>query len=89
MDGTFLLNQLFEIIKKEKEFVQEFNLRFDRTVASVPDTIRPKDQAHLIHYLNAFDGCLGYHLKDKNLTDLKIYQYNAQKVEENTVSGKK
>ena len=60
LDGIFLLIQLFEIKKKENESVQEFNLRFNRTVPSVPDTIIPKYQALLIHYLNAFDGWLGY-----------------------------
>ena len=86
MDGRFLLNQLFEIRKKENVTVQEFNLRFDRIVASVPDTIRTKDQALLNHYLNTFDGCLGYHLKEKNPADLKIAQDNAQKAEANAMS---
>ena len=86
MDGKFLLNQLFEIKKKENEIIQEFKLSFDKVVASVPNTIRPKDQALLIHYLNAFDGWLGYHLKEKNPTDLKHAQDNARKAEANVVS---
>ena len=66
--------------------LSDFNLRFDKTVASVPDTIRPKDQALLIHYLNTFDGWLGYHLKEKNPTNLKIAQDNARKAKANAVS---
>ena len=54
----------------------KFNLRFEKIVASVPNTIKHKYQALLIHYLNAFDGWLGYHLKEKNPTDLKHAQGN-------------
>ena len=86
LDDRFLLNQLFEIRKKENETIQEFILRFVNIVASVPDTIKPKDQALLIHYLNAFDEWLGYHLKEKNPADLKHTQDNARKAKANVVS---
>ena len=43
LDGRFLLNQLFEIKKKENEFVHEFNLRFNKLVASIPNNIRPPE----------------------------------------------
>ena len=61
LDGRFLLNQLFEIKKKENEFVHEFSLRFEKLVASIPNNIRPPQQGVLIHYLNAYEGYLGYH----------------------------
>ena len=71
LDGKFLLHQLFDIKKRENEAVHEFNLTFDKTVGNIPNEIRPKDQAIVIHYLNAFDGWLGFNLKDKNPNDLK------------------
>ena len=66
LDGKFLLHQLFDIKKRENEAVHEFNLRFDKTVGNIPNEIRPKYQAIINHYLNAFDGWLGFNLKDKN-----------------------
>ena len=86
LDGKFLLHQLFDIKKKENEIVHEFNIRFDKTVGNIPKEIKPKDQAIVIHYLNAFDGWLGYNLKDKNLNDLKTAQFNAKMVEQNAAS---
>ena len=84
--GKFLLHQLFDIKKKENETVHEFNIRFDKTVGNIPEEIKPKDQAIVIHYLNAFEGWLGYHLKDKNPNDLKIAQFNAKMAEQNAAS---
>ena len=71
LDGKFLLHQLFDIKKKENETVHEFNIRFDKTVGNIPEEIKPKDQAIVIHYLNAFEGWLGYNLNDKNPNELK------------------
>ena len=86
MDGKFLLHQLFDIKKRENETVHEFNLRFDNTVGNIPNEIKPKDQAIVIHYLNAFDGWLGFNLKDKNPIDLKTAQFNAKMVEQHATS---
>ena len=72
------MHQLFDIKKRENVTVHEFNMRFDKTVGNITDEIRPKDQAIVIHYLNAFDGWLGFNLKDKNPNDLKIAQFNAK-----------
>ena len=74
------------IKKRENETVHEFNIRFDKTVGNIPEEIKPKDQAIIIHYLNAFEGWLGYHLKDKNLNDLKTTQFNAKMAEQNAAS---
>ena len=81
LDGKFLLHQLFDIKKRENETVHEFNLRFDKTIGNILDEIRPKDQAIVIHYLNAFDDWLGFNFKDKNPNDLKTAQFNAKMAE--------
>ena len=86
LDGKFLLHQLFDIKKKENETVHEFNIRFDKIVGNIPEEIKPKDQAIVIHYLNAFEGWLGYHLKDKNPNDLKNSQINENTTEQNVTS---
>ena len=86
LDGKFLLHQPFDIKKRENETIHEFNLRFDKTVGNITDEIRPKDQAIIIHYLNAFDSWLGYNLKDKNPNDLKTAQLNAKMAEQHATS---
>ena len=86
LDGKFLLHHLFDIKKRENETIHEFNLRFDKTVGNIPKEIRPKDQVIIIHYLNAFDGWLGFNLKDKNLNDLKTAQFNAKMAEHHATS---
>ena len=86
LDGKFLLHQLFDIKKRENETVHEFNIRFDKTIGNITEEIKPKDQAIVIHYLNAFEGWLGYHIKDKNPNDLKTSQLNAKMVEQHAAS---
>ena len=53
-ENRFLLNQLFEVKKKENETIHEFNIRFEKLVSNVPQYLRPTAQAILILYLNAF-----------------------------------
>ena len=62
-DNRFLLNQLFEVKKKENKTIHEFNVRFDKLVSNVPQDLRPTQQAILILYLNAFEGWFGMNLK--------------------------
>ena len=89
-DNRFLLNQPFEVKKKENEIICEFNVRFDKLVSNAPQDLRPTDQAILILYLNAFEGWFGLNLKEKNLNDLKTAQTWAKKAEANITSmGKK
>ena len=40
-DNRFLLNQLFEVKKKENETIHEFNVPFDKLVSNVPQDLRP------------------------------------------------
>ena len=42
-DNRFLLNQLFEVKKKENETILEFNARFDKMVSNVPHDLRPTE----------------------------------------------
>ena len=90
-DNRFLLNQLFEVKKKENETIHEFNIRFDKLVSNVPQDLRPTAQAILILYLNAFEGWFGgLNIKEKIPNDLKTAQNWAKKVEANISSmGKK
>ena len=56
LDNMFLLNQLFEVKKRENETIHEFNIRFDKFVSNVPQDLRPIAQDILILYLNTFEG---------------------------------
>ena len=47
-DNRFLLNQLFEVKKKENETIHEFNVRFGKLVSNVPQDLRPTENAILI-----------------------------------------
>ena len=38
-DNSFLLNQLFEVKKKENETIHEFNIRFDKLVSNVSQVL--------------------------------------------------
>ena len=73
-DNRFILNQSFEVKKKENETIHEFNVRFDKLVSNFPQDLRPIEQAILILYLNAFEGWFGLNLKEKNFNDLKTAQ---------------
>ena len=42
-DNRFLLNQLFEVKKKENETIHEFNVQFDKLVSNVPQDLRPTE----------------------------------------------
>ena len=90
LDNRFLLNDLFEVTKKENEKIQDFNLIFDKLVSNVPQDLRPTKQVIVILYLNAFEGWFGLNLKEKNPNDLKTAQTWAKKAEANIASmGKK
>ena len=71
-DRKYLMNQLYEIKKKDNGIVQlEFNQIFESVLEKIIHYIKPKDLAILIHYFNAFEGTFGFMLKEKNHTSLE------------------
>jgi len=66
VDDRFLLNQLYEIKRKEGELIQDFNHRFDTLVAKIDVDLKPTEKAITLHYTNAFEGHFGFLLREKN-----------------------
>ena len=51
--------------------MDEFNTKFRRVVAELPNEIKPKDASILISYIESFTGVLRYQLRDKEPANLK------------------
>ena len=69
--------------------MDEFNTKFRRVVADLPNEIKPKDGSILIYYIEYFTGDLRYQLRDKEPTNLKNAQELAEKIEKNMQSSGK
>ena len=73
----------------ENETMDEFNTKFRRVVADLPNEIKPKDASILISYIESFTGDLRYQLRDKEPANLKTAQELAEKIEKNMQSSGK
>ena len=84
-----LLAALHNIKKMENETMDEFNTKFRRVVADLPNKMKPKDASILISYIESFTGDLRYQLRDKELANPKTAQELAEKIEKNMQSSGK
>ena len=50
VDDRFLLNQLYEIKRKEGELIQDFNHRFDSLIGKIDQDLKPPEKAITMHY---------------------------------------
>ena len=66
--------------------MDEFNTKFRRMVVDLPRDIKPKNASILISYIESFISDLRYHLRDKELTDLKTAQELTEKIKKNMQS---
>ena len=82
-----LLDALHNIKNMENETMDEFNTKFRRVVADLPNKIKPKDSSILIYYIEVFIGDLRYQLRDKDPVDLKAAQDLVEKIERNMQSS--
>lgn len=69
--------------EKGKWNCAKFNQWFEKLLKRIPDSIKPKDPAILVHYLNAYEGTFGFMLREKNPTNLKDSQGITRKMELN------
>jgi len=84
-----LLAALHGIKKSENETMEEFNKKFNELVSSLHTDIKPPTASILIYYIEAFNSEMGYQLRDKEPTNLKISQEMAINIDRNVqASGK-
>lgn len=77
------MNQLNEPKRKDNEFVQEFNQRFEKIIKRNLDEVKPKENVILLHCMDGFEGTFGFMLKEKSPIDPKDAQEKEKKMEKN------
>jgi hypothetical protein len=50
-----MLTQLHEMKKKDNKSLRDFDKRFDKLLKEFPNNLKPRDEAILLHYINAFE----------------------------------
>jgi hypothetical protein len=88
-ENRFLLASLSTSPKKENETMEEFNKKFNDLVKSLPTSITPPPASILIHYMEAFEGEMGYQLRDKDPQTLVEEQNYAVKIGKNMQDTRK
>jgi hypothetical protein len=63
--------------------MEEFNKKFNDLVKSLPTTIKPSDTAILTYYMEAFEGEMRYHIRDKDPQNIKDAQAFAVWIDKN------
>jgi hypothetical protein len=64
-DNRYLLVTLSDTKRNESETIKEFNKIFNQIVETIHADIKPLEAYILIYYVDAFEGELDFHLRQK------------------------
>jgi hypothetical protein len=82
--SLFFILEGYDHLKRQLgETIQHFSSRFNQVYHSMPDDIKPPPSLALLHYLDAFDLEMEFHLRERNSTTLEEMQSSAIGVEAN------
>jgi hypothetical protein len=80
--NIFLILEEYDHLKRQPgEIVQHFSTRFNQVYHSMPADIKPPPGLALLHYSDAFDLEMAFHLRERNTTTLEEIHNNAIGVE--------
>lgn len=57
--------------RNQNETVQEFTTRFNMVYHSIPDDMKPPLGLEILHYPDAFNPDMAYHLRERDLATLE------------------
>lgn len=77
---------MYNVKKKENEDVQEFNIRFNKTLEKILDDVKPPEKTITLHFMDAFDATFSFMLKEKKPTSLKQTMDKAHEMEKHVPS---
>lgn len=77
-----LLTDFIEICLKKNERIQDFNLRFDKTLNTIPEDKRPNDLVILGCYKNAMPPNVKFAIRTSQIDTLEETMIKATKMEE-------
>jgi hypothetical protein len=80
--------RLNNLVKWENETIIEFHSRFATLLQKIPLSHHPTHSFLLFIYTKAFNGQLGYLLRDKNPQTIQEAQEIATRIEDNLLSSK-
>jgi hypothetical protein len=73
--NPFLILEEYDHLKRQPgETVHKFSTRFNQVYNSMPVDIRPPPGLALLHYPDAFDPEMAFHLRERNTITLKEMQ---------------
>ena len=89
MRNVFLILEDFDHLKRQLgETVHQFSARFNKVYHAIPADIRPPLGSTHLHFLDAFNPEMAFHLRERNTATLEEMKNIAVDVEANLLNRK-